>query len=48
MISSTILTNCATWHADKAERAPTPEARARHAEIADRLFIRAYWASRFE
>ena len=43
---SVILTNCADWHQRQSEIQSDPKARERHAEIADSLYIRAYWHHR--
>lgn len=41
-----ILFNCAGWHQREAAATSDPQKRMRHEELADRLFIRAYWARR--
>lgn len=38
------LMNAARWHLDMAATAPSKEVAKRHTMLADRLFIRAYWA----
>lgn len=40
----THLFNCACWHSKQAQTASDPKDRFRHEELAERLFIRAYWA----
>lgn len=46
MQTAIILRNVAAWHLNKSETARDERDRARHARIADRLFINAYWAAR--
>lgn len=43
---SVILTNCADWHQRQVETMSDAKARERHAELADSLYIRAYWFRR--
>lgn len=43
---SVILENCADWHQRQTETLSDAKARERHAELAESLYIRAYWFRR--
>lgn len=43
-LKSIQLHNIAVWHSEKARSATNDRDCTRHSDLADRLFIRAYWA----